>query len=358
LSPRSQKSVTLLDVARASGYSVSSVSIVLSGAPLADNLTPKTRRTIREIAEKLGYRPHVFARSLRLQRTNTVGVIVFDMSDPFCTLILRGIDKQLQPRGFLPVVMDAHNNRELFERYLEMAVERRVEGLVVVANWLFVNIAALKQQNKNKLPTVVVGRDLHRLGVRSVLVDNERGGYLALRHLYELGHRKVNFLLGPKQLSDSGRRWAGMRRFAVQSGLDIASSCVLQLPGLSDPLTGFSSGAELTGKWLQNGQRFTAIAAFDDMTAFGAIRGLSNHGLRVPDDCSVVGFDDVPMAELATPSLTTIRQPMEAMGRYAADAITDQIANGSNGREPLKLLEPELVVRQSTMGNKSRVAHD
>jgi len=352
----SHKPVTLMDVARESGYSVSSVSIVLSGAPLADNLSPKTRRTIREVAEKLGYRPHVFARSLRMQRSNTVGVIVFDMSDPFCTLILRGIDKQLQPAGLLPVVMDAHNNREMFERYLGMALDRRVEGLVVVANWLFVSIDALKQQTKGKLPTVVVGRDLHRSGVRSVLVDNDRGGYLALRHLYELGHRNVNFLLGPKQLSDSSRRWAGMRRFAMQSGLNIANSRVLQLPGLSDPLTGFSSGAELTGRWLKNGQKFTAIAAFDDMTAFGAIRGLNNHGLRVPEDCSVIGFDDVPMAELATPSLTTIRQPMEAMGRYAAEAVTDQISSGEGGREPLKLLQPELVVRQSTMGTSNRLA--
>lgn len=352
LSTRSYKPVTLLDVARASGYSISSVSIVLNEAPLAENLSPKTRRTIRETAEKLGYRPHLFARSLRTQRSNTIGVIVFDMSDPFCTLILRGIDKELQPTGFLPVVMDAHNDRDRFERYLEMAVERRVEGLVVVANWLFVNIDALKQQAKDRLPTVVVGRDLHRSGVRSVLVDNERGGYLALRHLYELGHRRVNFLLGPKQLSDSSRRWAGMHRFAVQSGLKMAKSSVLQLPGLSDPLTGFSSGAELTGRWLQNGDKFTAIAAFDDMTAFGAIRGLSNHGLRVPEDCSVIGFDDVPMAELATPGLTTIRQPMEAMGRYAAEVVSHQISTGDlrGGGEPLKLLEPELVVRQSTVG--------
>jgi DNA-binding LacI/PurR family transcriptional regulator len=341
-----------MDVARASGYSASSVSIVLNDAPLAENLNPRTRRRIRETAERLGYRPHVFARSLRTQRSNTIGVIVFDMSDPFCTLILRGIDKHLQPAGFLPIVMDAHNDRDRFERYLEMAVERRVEGLVVVANWLFVSIDALKNLAQDRLPTVVVGRDLHRSGVRSVLVDNERGGYLALRHLYEMGHRKVNFLLGPKQLSDSGRRWAGMKRFAVEAGIEIARPGVLQLPGLSDPLTGFSSGAELTGRWLRNGQKFTAIAAFDDMTAFGAIRGLNNHGRKVPDDCSVIGFDDVPMAELATPSLTTIRQPMEHMGRYAAEVVSNQISRGSLRREAeaLKLLEPELVMRQSTTG--------
>ncbi len=339
-----------MDVARASGYSASSVSIVLNRAPLAANLNPRTRRKIEEIAERLGYKPHAFARSLRTQRSNTIGVIVFDMSDPFCTLILRGIDKHFQPAGFLPIVMDAHNDRDRFERYLELAEERRVEGLVVVANWLFVSIDALKQLAQDRLPTVIVGRDLHRSGVRSVLVDNERGGYMALRHLYELGHRKVNFLLGPKQLSDSSRRWAGMQRFATQAGLEIKRSRVLQLPGLSDPLTGFSSGAELTGQWLRKGQRPTAIAAFDDMTALGAIRGLSNHGLSVPADCSVIGFDDVPMAELLTPGLTTIRQPMELMGKYAAELVGAQIGKGSLRKpaDALKLMEPELVIRQST----------
>jgi LacI family transcriptional regulator len=352
LASQRHKSITLTDVARASGYSVSSVSIVLNEAPLAANLNPRTRRKIRETAERLGYKPHVFARSLRTQRSNTIGVIVFDMSDPFCTLILRGIDKHLQPTGFLPIVMDAHNDRDRFQRYLEMAEERRVEGLVVVANWLFVSIDALKQLAQHRLPTVVVGRDLHRSGVRSVLVDNERGGYLALRHLYELGHRKVNFLLGPKQLSDSSRRWAGMLRFATDAGIESSKSRVLRLPGLSDPLSGFSSGADLTCRWLRNGQEFTAIAAFDDMTAFGAIRGLNNHGRKVPEDCSVIGFDDVPMAELATPSLSTIRQPMEQMGMYAAEVVSNQISRGSlrSGDDALKLLEPQLVRRQSTAG--------
>jgi DNA-binding LacI/PurR family transcriptional regulator len=170
-----QKTTTLMDVARASGYSASSVSIVLNRAPLADNLNPRTRRKIEAIAERLGYKPHAFARSLRTQRSNTIGVIVFDMSDPFCTLILRGIDKHFQPAGFLPIVMDAHNDRGRFERYLEMAEERRVEGLVVVANWLFVSIDALKQLAQDRLPTVIVGRDLHRANSCLTVVAAGRG---------------------------------------------------------------------------------------------------------------------------------------------------------------------------------------
>jgi len=343
------KTVTLVDVARRSGYSASTVSIVLNRAPLANHLRPDTRRRIREIAERLGYRPHVFARSLRNQRSNTIGVVVFDLSDPFCTLILRGIDLRLQPTEYLPVVMDAHNDRNRFGRYLEMLIDRRVEGLIVVANWLFVRIDLLKNLAGGSLPTVVVGRDLHRSGIHSILVDNEAGGYVALKHLYELGHRDIAFILGPKQLADTSRRWAGMQRFAKEAGLAIRPSLVKEISGSSDPLSGFASGAELTGRLLKLETEFTAIAAFDDMTAFGAIRALADSGRRVPQDCSVVGFDDIPMATLASPSLTTVRQPMMEMGACAAETIWNSLTGASatsNGN--LKLVDPALAVRQST----------
>jgi DNA-binding LacI/PurR family transcriptional regulator len=351
LSPRitPPKTITLRDVARQSGYSVSTVSIVLNEAPLANHLRIDTRRRIREVAERLGYRPHVFARSLRNQRSNTIGVVVFDLSDPFCTLILRGIDKRLQPTNYLPVVMDAHNDRNRFGRYLEMLIDRRVEGLIVVANWLFVRIDALKGLIKQGLPTVVVGRDFHRSGIRSILVDNEAGGYLALKHLYKLGHRDIAFILGPKQLADTSRRWAGMQRFAKEVGLTIRPSLVMEMTGSSDPLSGFTAGAELTGQLLRVKNGFTAIAAFDDMTAFGAIRALSERGRRVPNDCSVVGFDDIPMATLASPSLTTIRQPMLEMGMFASEAIWKTLMGApSEHRDNPKLVDPTLEVRQST----------
>jgi DNA-binding LacI/PurR family transcriptional regulator len=349
LNQKGLKTVTLIDVAQESGYSASTVSIVLNDAPLSKHLRAQTRRRIREVAERLGYRPHIFARSLRSQRSNTIGVMVFDLFDPFCTLILRGIDNGLQPTEYLPVVMDAHNDRSRFERYLEMLIDRRVEGLIVVANWLFVKIDALKGVVDRHLPTVVVGRDLHRSGIRSVLVDNEVGGYKALKHLHELGHRDVAFILGPKQLSDTSRRWAGMRRFAKEADLPVIELLVKEMPGSSDPLSGFTAGAALTHQLLSSRQRFTAIAAFDDMTAFGAMRALAESGRRVPQDCSVIGFDDVPMAALATPSLTTIRQPMQEMGVFAANMIWDQLTKkDGTAQGDLRLVEPTLEERQST----------
>jgi DNA-binding LacI/PurR family transcriptional regulator len=349
LNGKTQKTVTLMDVARESGYSTSTVSIVLNEAPLSEHLRAQTKRRIREVAERLGYRPHIFARSLRSQRSNTIGIMVFDLSDPFCTLILRGIDNQLQPTEYLPIVMDAHNDRVRFERYLAMLIDRRVEGLIVVANWLFVKIDALKEIAARHLPTVVVGRDLHRAGIRSVLVDNEAGGYKALRHLYELGHRDIAFLLGPKQLSDTSRRWAGMKSFAREAGLSLNSSLVKEMPGSSDPLSGFTAGGNLATELLRSHQKFTALAAFDDMTAFGAIRALADSGWQVPRDCSVIGFDDIPMAALASPSLSTVRQPMHEMGLLASESICLQLAHpDAPSDQLLKLLDPTLEARQST----------
>ncbi|HZD32141.1 MAG TPA: LacI family DNA-binding transcriptional regulator, partial [Candidatus Angelobacter sp.] len=332
-----------------SGYSASTVSIVLNEAPLAKHLRAATRQRIHEVAERLGYRPHVFARSLRSQRSNTIGIVVFDLSDPFCTLILRGVDIGLQPTEYLPVVMDAHNDRNRFGRYLEMLADRRVEGLIVVANWLFVKIDALESVVERNLPTIVVGRDLHRSGIRSILVDNEAGGYLALKHLFELGHRDISFILGPKQLADTSRRWAGMQRFLREADLSIQSSLVKKMSASLDPLSGFTSGADLTNQLLKEKAAFTAIAAFDDMTAFGAIRALTDAGRHVPRDCSVVGFDDVPMAALASPSLTTIRQPMLEMGTFASATICDQLTGKAvESHSNLKLVYPTLEVRQST----------
>ena len=205
---------TIVDVARASGFSASTVSIVLNEAPLSRYVATGTKERIRAVAGDLGYRPDASARSLRSRRSHTIGIMVSDISDPFCTLILQGIEKALQPTTYLPVIMIAHNRRETFERHIEMMLERRVEGLVLVANWLFGEFDLLADIEKNQIPTFGVGRDLTASGIRSLQVDNEAGGYAAVKHLFDLGHREIVVLRGPSELSDSDRRWQGIQRFA------------------------------------------------------------------------------------------------------------------------------------------------
>jgi len=343
--------VTIRDVAKESGFSSTTVSIVLNNAPLARYIPATTKKRIEDVAKKLGYRPNLFARSLRSKRSHTVGVMVFDMTDPFCTLVLRGIENSLYQSSYLPILTDVHNERSRFERYLEMLLDRRVEALIVVANWLFVNVDVLADLEKSSIPTVMIGRELQNASVSSVIVDNEIGAYAAVEHLHSLGHRKIAFIRGPKTLGDSAPRWRGVRTFAKSSGLELDAKLIVDLPESGDPVSSFEVGYKLTEELLRQKRPFTALMAFDDMTAFGAIRALAKAGQHVPQDCSVIGFDDVAASALYTPPLTTVRQPMEAMGNMAVSIVIEGINAVVEKREVSAVhrrLAPELAAREST----------
>jgi LacI family transcriptional regulator len=343
--------VTIRDVAKRSGFSSTTVSIVLNNAPLSRYIPAKTKKKIELAAQRLGYRPNQFARSLRSRRSHTVGVMVFDMTDPYCTLVLRGIENTLYQASYLPILTDVHNERSRFERYLEMLLDRRIEGLIVLANWLFLDINLLGDLEKSSIPTAMIGYELQTDSMSSVTVDNEVGGYLALEHLHSLGHRKIAFIRGPKALTDSSPRWRGIRNFARSSKLEIDPRLIADLPESRDPTSSFEAGQKLTEDLIRQKRPFTALLAFDDMSAFGAIRALSRAGIRVPDQCSVIGFDDVATSALYTPSLTTVRQPMEAMGASAVEIVVEGINAVLEKREvgaAHRKVAPELVVREST----------
>ena len=346
---------TIRDVARESGYSASTVSIVLNNAPLSRYIPPDTKERIQTAARSLGYRPNPLARSLRSQRSNMVGVMVFDITDPFCTPILRGLENSLYQANFLSLLADAHNEPHRFERYLEMLLDRRVEGLIVIANWLVTDIKLLADLTEKQIPTVIAGRAFEIAGVSTVSVDNQGGASLALEHLYRLGHRDIAFLRGPKALASSGQRWKGIRNFAQSTGLRLEPKRIAELPESLDPNSSFEAGAQLTAELLRQGKSFTALMAYDDMTALGALRALKNKGLRVPEDCSVIGFDDVAQAALSVPSLTTIRQPMEAMGSMSVGLVLDAIKAVHQKRDVPVLrrrIPAALVLRESTSAIK------
>lgn len=343
--------VTIRDVARDSGYSASTVSIVLNNAPLSRYIPGDTKQRIETAARRLGYRPNPLARSLRSQRSNVVGVMVFDITDPFCTLIIRGIENSLYQANYLSLLADAHNEPRRFERYLEMLLDRRVEGLIVIANWLVTDIKLLADLTQKQVPTVIVGREIGIDTVSTVSVDNEAGARTALDHLYRLGHRDIAFLRGPKSLASSGLRWKGIRSYAKSAGIRLHAKLIAELPESLDPNSSFEAGANLTSELLRCGKSFTALMAYDDVTALGALRALKKKGLRVPEDCSVVGFDDVSQAALSLPSLTTVRQPMEAMGTLSTGIVLDAITGVHQKREvPVvrRKVPAELVVREST----------
>jgi LacI family transcriptional regulator len=209
----------------------------------------------------------------------------------------------------------------------------------------------LADLNKQEIPAATIGWEIPGNRVSSVMVDNEAGGRLALEHLYQRGHRKIAIIRGPKTLIDTAPRWRGIQKFAQSVKLELENSLLLQLPEVFDATSSFEHGYRLTEELLQQKRKFTALLAFDDLTALGAMRALAKAGIRVPEDCSVTGFDDVAISALSVPSLTTVRQPLETMGGTAVSIVMDAIKAGHENREWSAIsqkLHPELVIRDST----------
>lgn len=342
--------VTIKDVARESGFSPTTVSIVLNDAPLAQYIPARTKNAIKDAAEKLNYSPNPYARSLRSNRSHMIGVIVFDISDPYCANILSGIEDGLDESPYLLVLADTRNDGKRFERDVEMLLARRIEGLIAVANSLSLEIDVLPLLRKRIVPTVIIGRNFRQDPISNVVVNNEAGGRLALQHLYELGHREIAFITGPRILVDSGDRWDGVLKYAQEVSLAIDSNLVMEV---KEPTSSYESGFELAQELLRRRKHFTAVLAFDDITAFGVIRALNSGSIRVPEDCSVIGFDDVLMAGYYNPPLTTVRQPMADLGsigvKLLVKAVQASLEKSPFTPEYVKV-EPELVLRESTAG--------
>jgi LacI family transcriptional regulator len=339
--------ITIRDFAKASGFSPTTISLVMNDSPSGRHIPEKTKDQIRKWAKKLGYYPNQFARALRSSRSHAVAVLVPDVSDPYCAQVLLGIDKSLYGSSYLPVLIDVQNSRTHFRKYVATLFERRIEGVIAVANSLQLQTEMLGAFAKNRIPVVVIGRESNHAGISSVSVDNNIGARLALEHLFRLGHRHIAFIRGPKQVVDSAHRWAGIRQFAREHDLGLNSRLITTL---KDTASSSEAGFAATTELLRG--RFTAVMAFDDMTAFGAIRALTQAGRKVPSDCSVVGFDDVAAAAFYNPPLTTVRQSMEKLGGIGAAmflrAIQSEQNDGSRLHTAHKAVQPELVVRSST----------
>ena len=211
--------MTIRDVARECDVSIATVSTVLNDAPLARYISAATKLRITKAAKQLGYRPNLLARSLQSMRSHTVGLMVSDILDPFCVPILRGIENALYQSAYMSILTDFQNDRSRFERSLEMLLDRRVEGIILVANWLFVDVNLLADLESRNISTVIIGRELKSDTTSSVVADNEAGAYAAIEHLYALGHRKIACIGGPRVLFDSSQRWQGIQSFAREKKL-------------------------------------------------------------------------------------------------------------------------------------------
>ncbi len=338
--------VTIRDVASKANVSPATVSLVLNKARQSLPISEATRLRVLEAARTLRYQPNSFAQALRRNKSRTVAVLAFDIVDPYCAHVMRGAEEVIDAKGYYPMLCDLQNDERKMQRYISLFQQRRVEGLLILASSLKLDDQVILELRNHGIPLVVIGREVRDAGVPTIVNDNVGGTYLAVDHLLGLGHREIAFILGPSQYIDSQQRREGgikaLRDHGVKAddGLTIKESAV----GWG-PEAGYCSMERI----LRTGKRFTAVSAFDDISAFGAIRAISEAGLRVPDDISVVGFDDLPAAAFYNPPLTTVHNSMVEMGRQGAEMLHTLMAGEGLDRQARKVLtKNRLVVRKST----------
>jgi LacI family transcriptional regulator, galactose operon repressor len=327
--------VTLKAVAQHLSLSPGTVSSVLNNAPSAVHIPACTRDRILAAARELNYQPNYFARSLRKKRTYTIGVIAHDVGEGYSGLVLAGVENYVRQKDYFFVTGIHRHDPELFDRYAALLLQRGVEGFITVD---------LNLRRSLPLPTVAVSGHGRHEGVTNVVLDQRRAAGLALQHLAGLGHRNIAVMRGNPASSDAEDRWRAICEAARSLGICIRPELAVQIEADdSSPQLGYPYAEEL----LKRKQSFTALFAYNDVAAIGAIRAFREAGLRVPQDISVVGFDDIPSAAFHFPSLTTVRQPLRRMGEIAAQILLERIEGRKDYPREIAI-EPELVVREST----------
>lgn len=324
---------TLLDVARLAGVSPSTVSRILNGtAKVAD----AKRQAVLAAIEQMNFAPNQMAQALKKGRSMTVGIVVQDFASPFFDETLRGIDEGLKDTGYASVIVSGHWNEEEEIARIRLLLARKIDGIIVVSGRI--GSEAIGQFAAH-CPIVATARKVGAARAHGFRLDHEHGAWLAVSHLAELGHRRIAFIAGPADHEDAQARLAGYRRALADAGIGFDPALVVA--GDFHEAAGMAALERL----LAAGAQFSAIFAANDLSAYGARLGLYRKGIRVPEDISLVGFDDLPASAYTTPPLTTVRQPLYAMGRIATGALL-QLING----EPVDAELPplELVVRETT----------
>lgn len=325
--------VTLEEVAVRAGVSPSTVSRILNGTATVSDVK---RRAVDEAIAALGFVPNPVARGLAGGRTLSIGVVTQAIDSPFYGGALRGIEDALATAGYSALFVSGHWDAAVEARCIETLRARRVDGLIILTGRL--SDGALRTVAR-QLPVVVTGRKLKAPGLYALDFDDFGGARLATDHLISLGHRRIAFIAGDPVHPDARERLRGYRASLEAAGLRYDPALVA--PGAFHE----HSGMQAVNRLLDSGQRFTGLFAANDQMAAGASLALHRHGLRVPQDVSVVGYDDLPGSLYAVPPLTSVHQPVQELGRLAATALLDLLA----GRVPaVEMPPPVLAAREST----------
>ena len=315
------------------GLSSSTISFVLNNTP-GRSIPEATRERVRQAAKELNYQPSIIARTLRGQRMQAVGILLPEMGEGYHTRVVAGIGDYLTDREYFYFTVQHRHNAKLIETYPHLLQARGVDGLLAIDTHL---------THALPLPTVLIAGNTELPHVSNVMLDHELAAHLALEYLHRLGHRRIVFMKGQSVSTDTELRWEATLRTAAQLGLVVDPELIIELTMDSDsPAISYPGIHDL----LLRTHDFTAVLCFNDVSAMGTIRALHDYGLSVPEDVSVLGFDDIQSASFHVPSLTTIRQPLQQMGSTGAEALLKVLAGET--LTPILRIEPELIIREST----------
>jgi len=332
---RRERTVTLKTIAEHLGVTAATVSATLNNSAAARCISAPTKQRVIAAARELDYKPNFFAQTLRGRRTYIVGVISERIEDFYGSSIISGIEGYLQQKNYFPLIVVHRRDPQLLQTYFQLLEARGVEGFIAIDTFI---------GEQPPLSTVSVGGRLRVGGVTNVTLNHKSAVRLALRHLKDLGHKEIAFMQVHPHSPNSAARWSATCQAAARLGIEIRPELVGQVESVDSTL----AGGYLFAKHLLEGKLpFTALFAYNDVSAIGSIRAFREAGLRVPQDISVVGFDDIPAAAFTNPGLSTVRQPLVEMGRIAAQTLVDRIER--RGKQVRDItIEPEFVVRQST----------
>lgn len=329
----------LKDVAKRSGFSVGTASAVINNNPW---VSEETRRRVLKAIKELNYQPNQLARNLRTQKTNTIGVIVPDITNPFFPQIIRSIDALARQYGYLIILCDSNENYQIGIETFKVLLQKKVDGIILIGG--IVPKEELVKFLSDKHPLIVViERDYEIPDIATVIVDAVKGGYTATKHFLSLGYSHVGIITGP--LDDefshgSFGRYKGYQMALEEYNISFNQSMVKQ-----GDFT-FDGGYRAMKQFLDDTPQVRAIFASNDLMAIGAIEAIKEQGLRIPEDIALVGYDDIPEASYISPALTTIRLPQKQLGHKAVEIILTRLL-GKHDSPLKKVLPTKLIVRQS-----------
>jgi LacI family transcriptional regulator len=339
------RKATIYDIAQEVGISAATVSRVLSssGYPVSEDV----RKKVMAAAERLNYSPNMVGRMLKKSESMDIGVIIPTISNPFYSQIILGIEIEARRKGYNILLCNSFRDANTEKKYIESLYQKQVKGMIISSidgNHMF-----LREMQENGVKIVVFDQNIEELKCSKVGFDFIKGGMLAVEHLIEMGHRNIAFISSPLIRQSRKETMEGYRYALVKNDIAFKPEYVITSDFEEESSNGtyeFENGKKLVKRFLQTKERPTAIFAVNDITAFGIVQELSNNGLAVPSDISVVGFDNIEVSSMLNPPLTTIEQPSFETGRLACKMLIDSLNDNEYVDLSIKL-EPSLIIRKS-----------